>query len=304
MTTRTHVDRPGEQLPTALDSPPDAGLVANLVRRGPPGTGKPDRLLRRQRHLYRGPHRHAASGEVARADAPSGDLHLDPRLHRTRGRRPDSPAGRTPLRPAGDTRPERGATRRRERDDRRLESGAAPGPSSSSLSSSHAASWRRRRFVRGSSPCPASSGSRHRSRPIAMRRRPGRKARVAVEADVAMPWSRMVGDLDEIISMKHFGVSADHKTHLREFGFTADTAVATAHSSPIPPGHDLRRPTGHVQRRIDTTVGARDARPTLRRGNRPGRRVPHTRERGRREAHPVLAQPARHRTGTARAREG
>ncbi|HKS49891.1 MAG TPA: transketolase [Amycolatopsis sp.] len=53
------------------------------------------------------------------------------------------------------------------------------------------------------------------------------KARVAVEAGIAQPWYRFVGDAGEIVSIEHFGASADYQTLFREFGFT-DEAVADA----------------------------------------------------------------------------
>jgi transketolase len=54
------------------------------------------------------------------------------------------------------------------------------------------------------------------------------KARVAVEAGVAQPWYRFVGDAGEIVSIEHFGASADYKTLFKEFGFTADAVVDAA----------------------------------------------------------------------------
>jgi transketolase len=56
---------------------------------------------------------------------------------------------------------------------------------------------------------------------------PAVKARVAVEAGIAMPWHRFVGDHGEVISLEHFGASADWQTLYREFGFTGE-AVANA----------------------------------------------------------------------------
>jgi transketolase len=56
---------------------------------------------------------------------------------------------------------------------------------------------------------------------------PAVKARVAVEAGIAMPWQRFVGDHGEVISLEHFGASADWQTLYREFGFTGE-AVANA----------------------------------------------------------------------------
>ncbi len=57
---------------------------------------------------------------------------------------------------------------------------------------------------------------------------PDVSARVAVEAGVAQSWYRYVGDTGEIISIEHYGESADDKTLFREFGFTAEAVVAAA----------------------------------------------------------------------------
>ncbi|MBL1076555.1 transketolase [Nocardia sp. 2] len=57
---------------------------------------------------------------------------------------------------------------------------------------------------------------------------PSVKARVSVEAGIAVPWYRFVGDAGEIVSIEHFGASADFKTLFREFGITADAVVAAA----------------------------------------------------------------------------
>jgi transketolase len=54
------------------------------------------------------------------------------------------------------------------------------------------------------------------------------KARVAVEAGVAMPWHRFVGDHGEVVSLEHFGASADWQTLFREFGFTAEAVTDAA----------------------------------------------------------------------------
>ena len=53
-------------------------------------------------------------------------------------------------------------------------------------------------------------------------------ARVAVEAGVAQSWYKFVGDTGEIISIEHYGASADDKTLFREFGFTPQAVVAAA----------------------------------------------------------------------------
>jgi transketolase len=53
------------------------------------------------------------------------------------------------------------------------------------------------------------------------------KARVSVEAGVAQGWRELVGDQGRIISLEHYGASADYETIYREFGITAE-AVALA----------------------------------------------------------------------------
>ncbi|MBY6366207.1 transketolase [Rhodococcoides corynebacterioides] len=56
-------------------------------------------------------------------------------------------------------------------------------------------------------------------------------ARVSIEAGIAMPWYRIVGGHGEIISLEHYGESADAATLFREYGFTADAVVAAAQRS-------------------------------------------------------------------------
>ncbi|GGC58910.1 transketolase [Hoyosella rhizosphaerae] len=57
------------------------------------------------------------------------------------------------------------------------------------------------------------------------------RARVSVEAGIAMPWHRHLGSYGEAVSIEHFGASADYKTLFREFGITTDAVVAAAKSS-------------------------------------------------------------------------
>jgi transketolase len=57
------------------------------------------------------------------------------------------------------------------------------------------------------------------------------KARVSVEAAVALGWRDFVGDAGECLSIEHFGASAPYQTLLEQFGFTADRVVAAAHAS-------------------------------------------------------------------------
>ncbi|MFF8502379.1 transketolase [Streptomyces anulatus] len=60
---------------------------------------------------------------------------------------------------------------------------------------------------------------------------PSVKARVAVEAGIGLTWYRYVGDAGRIISLEHFGASADAKVLFREFGFTAENVAAAARES-------------------------------------------------------------------------
>jgi transketolase len=60
---------------------------------------------------------------------------------------------------------------------------------------------------------------------------PAVSARVAVEAAVAQSWYKLVGDTGEIVSIEHYGESADDKTLFREFGFTPEAVVAAAERS-------------------------------------------------------------------------
>ena len=57
---------------------------------------------------------------------------------------------------------------------------------------------------------------------------PSVSARVAVEAGIAQCWHKLVGDTGRIISIEHYGESADDKTLFREFGFTAEAVAAAA----------------------------------------------------------------------------
>ena len=60
---------------------------------------------------------------------------------------------------------------------------------------------------------------------------PSVKARVAVEAGIALTWYRYVGDAGRIVSLEHFGASADAKVLFREFGFTAEAVADAARES-------------------------------------------------------------------------
>ncbi|KOU36835.1 transketolase [Streptomyces sp. WM6378] len=60
---------------------------------------------------------------------------------------------------------------------------------------------------------------------------PSVKARVAVEAGIGLTWHRYVGDAGRIVSLEHFGASADGKVLFQEFGFTAEHVAAAARES-------------------------------------------------------------------------
>ncbi|OEV13466.1 transketolase [Streptomyces sp. Amel2xB2] len=60
---------------------------------------------------------------------------------------------------------------------------------------------------------------------------PGVRARVAVEAAVGLTWHRYTGEAGRIVSLEHYGASADYKTLYREFGLTAEAVVTAARES-------------------------------------------------------------------------
>ncbi|MCM0615788.1 transketolase [Paenarthrobacter sp. TYUT067] len=57
------------------------------------------------------------------------------------------------------------------------------------------------------------------------------KARVSVEAGLALGWREFVGDAGRSISLEHFGASADYKRLFNEFGITAEAVAAAAKDS-------------------------------------------------------------------------
>ena len=59
----------------------------------------------------------------------------------------------------------------------------------------------------------------------------GVKARVSVEAGIAMSWRGIVGDCGESVSLEHYGASAPHSVLFEQFGFTPDRIVAAAHAA-------------------------------------------------------------------------
>jgi transketolase len=60
---------------------------------------------------------------------------------------------------------------------------------------------------------------------------PSVKARVSVEAGIGLTWHKYVGDAGRIVSLEHFGASADGKVLFQEYGFTAQNVAAQARES-------------------------------------------------------------------------
>jgi transketolase len=57
------------------------------------------------------------------------------------------------------------------------------------------------------------------------------RARVSIEAGLALTWRRYLGDAGRAVSIEHYGASADYKTLYREFGITTEATVAAAKAS-------------------------------------------------------------------------
>ncbi|NLF06336.1 MAG: transketolase, partial [Actinomycetales bacterium] len=57
------------------------------------------------------------------------------------------------------------------------------------------------------------------------------KARVSVEAGIALSWRGIVGDAGRSVSLEHYGASAAYEKLYEEFGITAEAVVAAARES-------------------------------------------------------------------------
>ncbi len=57
------------------------------------------------------------------------------------------------------------------------------------------------------------------------------RARVSVEAGVAQGWREIVGDCGRMVSIEHFGASADYQRIYTEFGITAEAVAQAARDS-------------------------------------------------------------------------
>jgi transketolase len=60
---------------------------------------------------------------------------------------------------------------------------------------------------------------------------PGIRARVSVEAGIALGWRAFVGDAGECVSLEHYGASAAYPTLYEEFGITSDHVASAARAS-------------------------------------------------------------------------
>ena len=86
---------------------------------------------------------------------------------------------------------------------------------------------------------------------------PSVRARVSVEAGVGQGWREIVGDAGRIVSLEHFGASADYQRLYREFGITADAVAAAARASMADTALQVR-PGGSQRTSAPTTGGTGD----------------------------------------------
>ncbi|MFF4315651.1 transketolase [Streptomyces sp. NPDC001507] len=86
---------------------------------------------------------------------------------------------------------------------------------------------------------------------------PAVRARVSVEAAVGQGWRDVVGDAGRIVSLEHYGASADYERLYSEFGITPE-AVATAARDSIRDAHRAPRPGGHRHTSAPTSGGTLD----------------------------------------------
>ncbi|KMO93480.1 transketolase [Streptomyces roseus] len=86
---------------------------------------------------------------------------------------------------------------------------------------------------------------------------PDVRARVSVEAAVGQSWREVVGDAGRIVSLEHYGASADYRRLYTEFGITPE-AVAQAARDSIADTRRAPRPGGHQQTSAPTSGGTGD----------------------------------------------
>ncbi|RPK43235.1 Transketolase [Streptomyces sp. ADI91-18] len=83
------------------------------------------------------------------------------------------------------------------------------------------------------------------------------RARVSVEAAVGQGWRDVVGDAGRIVSLEHYGASADYERLYAEFGITPQAIAAAAHDS-IDDTRRAPRPGGHRPASAPTSGGTGD----------------------------------------------
>ena len=83
------------------------------------------------------------------------------------------------------------------------------------------------------------------------------RARVSVEAAVGQGWREVVGDAGRIVSLEHYGASADYQRLYTEFGITPEAVATAAHDS-IRDTHGTTRPGGQQQTAAPTRGGTGD----------------------------------------------
>ncbi|MFJ9342328.1 transketolase [Streptomyces sp. NPDC101733] len=83
------------------------------------------------------------------------------------------------------------------------------------------------------------------------------RARVSVEAAIGQGWREVVGDAGRIVSLEHYGASADYQRLYTEFGITPE-AVAQAARDSIHDTQRAPRPGGHQQTTAPTSGGTGD----------------------------------------------
>ncbi|MFJ8157336.1 transketolase [Streptomyces sp. NPDC094468] len=86
---------------------------------------------------------------------------------------------------------------------------------------------------------------------------PSVRARVSVEAAVAQGWREIVGDTGRVVSLDHYGASADYQRLYTEFGITPEAVAAAARDSIDDAQHPVR-PGGHPHTSAPTEGGTGD----------------------------------------------
>ncbi|MGW4882624.1 transketolase [Streptomyces sp. NPDC004262] len=86
---------------------------------------------------------------------------------------------------------------------------------------------------------------------------PSVRARVSVEAAVAQGWREIVGDTGRVVSLDHYGASADYQRLYAEFGITPEAVAAAARDSIDDAQHPVR-PGGHPHTSAPTEGGTGD----------------------------------------------